>query len=87
MRNTAKSSFNGGRKMNITVINTEKEYLAACAKLDAFLASHADELDHLSTEADKEFRLLSRSVPKSIAAALGRTSVSGFCTKKTECHI
>ena len=45
--------------MNITVINTEKEYQAACAKLDAFLASHADELDHLPSEADKEFRLLS----------------------------
>ena len=45
--------------MNISVINTEKEYLAVCKKLDDFLASHAAQLDHLSTEADKEFRLLS----------------------------
>lgn len=45
--------------MNITVINTEKGYQAACRKLDAFLEKHAAELDHLSTEADKEFRLLS----------------------------
>lgn len=45
--------------MNITVINTEKEYQAACRKLDEFLEKHAAELDHLPTEADKEFRLLS----------------------------
>ena len=42
--------------MNITIINTNEEYIAACEKLDNFLKIHAAELDHLPDEADKEFR-------------------------------
>lgn len=45
--------------MTVNVINTEKEYKRACAHLDSFLEKHAEELDHLSSEADNEFRLLS----------------------------
>ena len=45
--------------MEISVINTKREYHAACKRLDAFLEAHAEELDHLPPEADKEFRLLS----------------------------
>ena len=48
--------------MNITIINTNEEYIAACEKLDKFLKIHAAELDHLPDEADKEFRQLSQAI-------------------------
>ena len=44
--------------MNITVINDEQEYQAACKRMDDFLEAHADELDRLPEKADREFRLL-----------------------------
>ena len=44
--------------MNITVINNEQEYQAACKRMDDFLEAHADELDRLPEKADREFRLL-----------------------------
>lgn len=45
--------------MSITVINTEQEYLDACKRMDDFLDRHAEELNRLPPDADKEFRLLS----------------------------
>ena len=44
--------------MNITVINNEQEYQAACKRMDDFLEAHADELDRLPEKADRDFSLL-----------------------------
>ena len=48
--------------MNITIINTNAEYIAACETLDQFLKDHAAELDHLPDEADQDFRQLSQAI-------------------------
>ena len=48
--------------MNITIINTNAEYIAACETLDKFLKAHAAELNHLPDEADQEFRQLSQAI-------------------------